>query len=130
MNPHETIQAMYEAGDFWMNKIRREGRNSNNTVLKDWCDSLKTFFEELIQFVKTNFKNGIEWNENGITVAEYLSNPDYHHHMDKAATTSAATTTTVKPVIPPSPEKVSFPKSTPAVPTINGVYIYIIYYYL
>lgn len=26
MTPHETVQNMFEAGDFWMNKIRFEGK--------------------------------------------------------------------------------------------------------
>lgn len=130
INPHETVQAMYEAGVFWMDKIRKEAKNTNNTVLKDWCDSLKVFFEELIQFVKSNFKTGIEWNNNGITVAEYLSNPDYHHQTTTKQEEKPKQTTTSAPQAPAAPVvKQSAPQPAVTKTTSSGTYYLFCYFY-
>ena len=65
-----------EGADFWLNKVRKDFRNSDKAGAKDhvaFANAMAKMLKALVAYVKENYKMGLDWNFNGKDASEYSS---------------------------------------------------------
>jgi len=65
------VDAARESCDFYLNKVRREGKDKNLPAYAVYANTIRDSVVAIQEYVKENFKMGIPFNPKGVTLADY-----------------------------------------------------------
>jgi len=66
--PHKTVEEFLGSSKYWSNRVLTEYKQDQKHVT--WVNALNQVFGDYIEFIKTNFPNGLVWNPKGMPVKE------------------------------------------------------------
>jgi len=65
MTPKQFVNEMFEASDFYLNKVLVDAKKSGQDQVAKFATTFKTMLQSLATFVQQNYATGLEWNPKG-----------------------------------------------------------------
>jgi len=65
MTPKQFVNEMFEASDFYLNKVLVDAKKSGQEQVGKFATTFKTLLQSLATFVQQNYATGLEWNPKG-----------------------------------------------------------------
>jgi serine acetyltransferase len=87
--PVPFVKECMSSATFWCNRIRKD--HKDNAAYNQFCDTMKQFFMQLIEYISTYHLTGLTFHPKGISLAEAaIRYADEHNNVTIATTTTGS----------------------------------------